>query len=315
MFRARSIQSSLSIKDKILSIDYILVISIFILGLTSILAMYSTDGGELKYHTKSHILRFFVFFSMFLTLSFIQIRFWHSQSYLIYILFFILLLGVKYFGLTSSGSKRWLDLYFMNLQPSELMKIGLILFLALLTFSCVGTSSVGIFGSGVSVAYDPRTVGMQIDDSIMQKNLIGRLTLTDKKYIISISAKVLDGNIYLSGKVDEPEEKLKIIKMAWETKGARSVQSTVTIKGNNNFKSTAKDILITSQLRTALIFNKLTKATNYTIDTINGKIYIFGIAMTKKEKEKVISEADQIHGVKDVIPSIYLVEELSRNKN
>jgi osmotically-inducible protein OsmY len=193
--------------------------------------------------------------------------------------------------------------------------IFFILVLALLTFSCVGTSSVGIFGSGVSVAYDPRTVGMQIDDSIMQKNLIGRLTLTDKKYIISISAKVLDGNIYLSGKVDEPEEKLKIIKMAWETKGARSVQSTVTIKGNINFKSTAKDILITSQLRTALIFNKLTKATNYTIDTINGKIYIFGIAMTKKEKEKVISEADQIHGVKDVIPSIYLVEELSRNKN
>ena len=193
--------------------------------------------------------------------------------------------------------------------------IFFILVLTLLTFSCVGTSSVGIFGSGVSVAYDPRTVGMQIDDSIMQKNLIGRLTLTDKKYIISISAKVLDGNIYLSGKVDEPEEKLKIIKMAWETKGARSVQSTVTIKGNSNFKSTAKDILITSQLRTALIFNKLTKATNYTIDTINGKIYIFGIAMTKKEKEKVISEADQIHGVKDVIPSIYLVEELSRNKN
>ena len=197
----------------------------------------------------------------------------------------------------------------------KMKNIFFILVLALLTFSCVGTSSVGIFGSGVSVGSDPRTVGMQIDDSIMQKNLIGRLTLTDKKYIISISAKVLDGNIYLSGKVDEPEEKLKIIKMAWETKGARSVQSTVTIKGNSNFKSTAKDILITSQLRTALIFNKLTKATNYTIDTINGKIYIFGIAMTKKEKEKVISEADQIHGVKDVIPSIYLVEELSRNKN
>ena len=193
--------------------------------------------------------------------------------------------------------------------------IFFILLLALLTFSCVGTSSVGIFGSGVSIAYDPRTVGMQIDDSIMQKNLIGRLALTDKKYIISISAKVLDGNIYLTGKVSEPEEKLKIIKMAWETKGVRSVQSTVTIKGNNNFKSTARDILITSQLRTALIFNKLTKATNYTIDTINGKIYIFGIAMTKKEKEKVISEADQIHGVKDVIASIYLVQELSRNKN
>ena len=200
-------------------------------------------------------------------------------------------------------------------NKKNMKNIFFILLLALLTFSCVGTSSVGIFGSGVSIAYDPRTVGMQIDDSIMQKNLIGRLTLTDKKYIISISAKVLDGNIYLSGKVDEPEEKLKIIKMAWETKGARSVQSTVTIKGNSNFKSTAKDILITSQLRTALIFNKLTKATNYTIDTINGKIYIFGIAMTKKEKEKVISEADQIHGVKDVIPSIYLVEELSRNKN
>ena len=188
-------------------------------------------------------------------------------------------------------------------------------FLATLTFSCVGTSSVGIFGSGVSIAYDPRTVGMQIDDSIMQKNLVGRLALTDKKYIINISPKVLDGNIYLSGKVDEPEEKLKIIKTAWETKGARSVQSTITIKGKGNFKSTAKDILITSQLKTALIFNKLTKASNYTIDTIEGKIYIFGIAMTKDEKEKVLSEADQIHGVKDVIPSIYLVEELSRHKN
>ena len=193
-------------------------------------------------------------------------------------------------------------------------KILNIFVIILFLTSCAG-KNVGSFGKGVSITFDPRTVGMQIDDTIMQKNLIGRLTLTDKKYIISISAKVLDGNIYLSGKVDEPEEKLKIIKMAWETKGARSVQSTVTIKGNNNFKSTAKDILITSQLRTALIFNKLTKATNYTIDTINGKIYIFGIAMTKKEKEKVISEADQIHGVKDVIPSIYLVEELSRNKN
>ena len=196
------------------------------------------------------------------------------------------------------------------------MKNFLLLFLfTLLSYSCVGTSSVGIFGSGVSIAYDPRTVGMQIDDSIMQKNLIGRLTLNDKKYILNISAKVLDGNIYLSGKVDEPEEKLKIIKMAWETKGVRSVQSNITIKGKNNFKNTAKDILITSQLRTALIFNKLTKSTNYTIDTIKGKVYIFGIAMTKNEKEKVILEAGQIHGVKEVIPSIYLVEELSRNKS
>ena len=130
MFRSRSIQSSLSLKDKILSLDYILILAIFILGLVSIMAMYSTDGGELKYHTKSHILRFFIFFGMFFLLSFISIRFWHSQSYLIYLVCFILLLGVKYFGLTSSGSKRWLDLYFMNLQPSEIMKVGLILFLA-----------------------------------------------------------------------------------------------------------------------------------------------------------------------------------------
>ena len=190
----------------------------------------------------------------------------------------------------------------------------LILFSFYLT-SCVGTSSVGIFGSGVSVAYDPRTVGMQIDDSIMQKNLMARLTLSDKKYIIDISTKVIDGHIFLSGKVDEPEEKLKIIKMSWETKGVRSVQSAVIIKGQTNFKNAAKDVLITSQLRTALIFNKLTKSTNYTIDTINGKIYIFGIAMTKDEKKKVISEANEIHGVKEVVPSIILVEELSRSKN
>ena len=196
------------------------------------------------------------------------------------------------------------------------MKKNLIFIIfSFLLFSCVGSSSVGIFGSGVSVAYDPRTVAMQIDDSIMQKNLMARLTLTDKKYIIDLSTKVIDGNIFLSGKVDEPEEKLKIIKMAWETKGARSVQSVVTIKGKTNFKNTAKDVLITSQLRTALLFNKLTKSSNYTIDTINGKIYIFGIAMTEDEKKKVISEANEIHGVKEVVPSILLVEDLSRNKN
>ena len=196
------------------------------------------------------------------------------------------------------------------------MKKNLIFIIfSFLLFSCVGSSSVGIFGSGVSVAYDPRTVGMQIDDSIMQKNLMARLTLTDKKYIIDLSTKVIDGNIFLSGKVDEPEEKLKIIKMAWETKGARSVQSVVTIKGKTNFKNTAKDVLITSQLRTALLFNKLTKSSNYTIDTINGKIYIFGIAMTEDEKKKVISEANEIHGVKEVVPSILLVADLSRNKN
>ena len=196
------------------------------------------------------------------------------------------------------------------------MKQNLILIIfSFLLFSCVGSSSIGLFGSGVSVAYDPRTVGMQIDDSIMQKNLMGRLAFTDKKYIINLSTKVIDGNIFLSGKVDEPEEKLKIIKMAWETKGARSVQSAVIIKGQTNFKNTAKDVLITSQLRAALLFNKITKSSNYTIDTINGKIYIFGIAMTGDEKKKVISEANEIHGVKEVVPSILLVEDLSRNKN
>jgi len=190
-------------------------------------------------------------------------------------------------------------------------------FLFLLYFlnSCIGSSSVGIFGSGVSVAYDPRTVGMQIDDSIMQKNLTARLALTDKKYLIYISTKVLDGNIFLSGKVDEPEEKLKIIKLAWETKGTRSVKAAITIKGETNFKNSAKDALITTQLRTAMIFNKDIKATNYNIDTINSKIYIFGIAITQDEKRKVIEETKGIYGVKEVVPSIILVEDLSRNKN
>ena len=190
-------------------------------------------------------------------------------------------------------------------------------FLFLLYFlnSCLGSSSVGIFGSGVSIAYDPRTVGMQIDDSIMQKNLATRLTLTDKKYLVYISTKVLDGNIFLSGKVDEPEEKLKIIKLAWETKGARSVKTAITIKGETNFKNSAKDALITTQLKTAMIFNRNIKSTNYNIDTINSKTYIFGIAITQDEKLKVIEEAKGIYGVKEVVPSIILVEDLSRNKN
>ena len=185
----------------------------------------------------------------------------------------------------------------------------------LLLNSCVGSSSVGVFGSGVSVAFDPRTVGMQIDDSIMQKNLMGRLALTEKKYLISLGVKVLDGNIFLTGKVDEPEEKLKITKLAWETKGVRSVKSAINIKGQTNFKNTAKDILITSQLRTAMIFNKSIKASNYNIDTINGKTYIFGIAITKDEKKAVINETKNIYGLKEIIPSIILVEDLSRNKN
>ena len=192
-----------------------------------------------------------------------------------------------------------------------------LIFISIIIFinSCVGSSSVGIFGSGVSVAYDPRTVGMQIDDSIMQKNLTARLALFNKKYIIYISTKVLDGNIFLSGKVDEPEEKLKIVKMAWETKGARSVKSAIKIKGETSFKNSARDTLISAQLRTSLIFNKEIKATNYNIDTINGKIYVFGIAMTKGEKKKVIEEAKEIYGMKEIVPSIILVEDLSRNKN
>ena len=190
----------------------------------------------------------------------------------------------------------------------------LILFIYFLN-SCVGSSSVGIFGSGVSIAYDPRTVGMQIDDSIMQKNLAARLALTDKKYLIYINTKVIDGNIFLSGKVDEPEEKLKIIKMAWETKGARSVKTAVTIKGETNFKNSAKDTLITTQLRTAMILSKDIKASNYNLDTIRGKTYIFGIAMSQNEKQKVISEAKEIYGVKEIVPSIILVEDLSRNKS
>jgi len=175
-------------------------------------------------------------------------------------------------------------------------------------------TSVTQFGTGVNITFDPRTIGMQIDDSIMQKNLGARLALADKKYFISIQSEVLDGRIFLSGKVNKPEEKIRITKMAWETKGVRSVKNAITIKGQNNFKSTAKDILITSQLRTALIFNKNTKARNYTLETVNRKIYIFGIAMNEKEKKEVINEANKIYDVEDVIPSIYLATELSRTK-
>ena len=175
-------------------------------------------------------------------------------------------------------------------------------------------SSVAPFGAGVDITFDPRTIGMQIDDTIMQKNLSTRLTLMDKKYFLAVQTEVLDGRIFLSGKVDEPEEKIKITKMAWETKGVRSVKNAITIKGESNFKTTAKDILITSQLRSALIFNKKTKSRNYTLETINKNIYIFGIAMDKEEMEEVINEAKKIYDVKKVIPSIYLATELSRNK-
>ena len=175
-------------------------------------------------------------------------------------------------------------------------------------------TSVGKFGAGVDITFDPRTIGMQIDDTIMQKNLSARLALSDKKYFLSVSSEVRDGNIFLSGKVEEPEEKIKITKMAWETKGARSVKNAITIKGQTSFKSTAKDILITSQLRSALILNKKTKARNYTLETINKNIYIFGIAMDADEKKEVIDEANKIYDVEKVIPSIYLATELSRTK-
>ena len=194
------------------------------------------------------------------------------------------------------------------------IKIFFLLLLSTILTGCAGVSSKGIFGTGVSVAFDPRTVGTQIDDSLMQKNLSTRIVLLDKKYLLSVNSKVLDGRIFITGKVDNPEEKLKITKMAWETKGVRSVKNAITIKGQTNFKSTAKDILITSQLRSALIFNKKTKARNYTLETINRKIYIFGIAMDKDEKVEVINEAKKIFDVKEVFPSIYLATELSRSK-
>ena len=190
-------------------------------------------------------------------------------------------------------------------------KIFNILLIIFLLNSC---SSIGRFGAGVDITFDPRTIGMQIDDAIMQKNLSARLALTDKKYFISIQSEVRDGHIFLSGKVDKPEEKIKITKMAWETNGVRSVKNAITIKGQSNFKSTAKDILITSQLRSALILNKKTKARNYTLETINKNIYIFGIAMSQDEKKEVINEANKIYDVEKVIPSIYLATELSRTK-
>ena len=190
----------------------------------------------------------------------------------------------------------------------------LLLFLLFFLNSCVGSSTSGIFGSGVSVALDPRTLGTQIDDSIMQKNLQARLALTEKKYILKISVKVLDGRIFLGGKVDEPEEKLKITKMAWETKGARSVKNNIAIKQKFSFKNVAKDVLITSQLRTALILNKNVKASNFNIDTINQKTYVFGIAHTDDEKKEIIQEAKQIVDLKELVTSILLVSDLSRQK-
>ena len=189
-----------------------------------------------------------------------------------------------------------------------------ILFFLLLLNSCVGSSTSGIFGTGVSVALDPRTLGTQIDDSIMQKNLLARLGLTEKKYLLKLSVKVLDGRIFLGGKVDEPEEKLKITKMAWETKGARSVKNNIAIKQKFSFINTAKDILITSQLRTALILNKNIKAANFNIDTLNQKTYVFGIAHSNNEKKEIIQEAKQIVDLKELVTSILMTSDLSRQR-
>jgi len=196
----------------------------------------------------------------------------------------------------------------------NLKKNIIILFLTVSLGACVGSSSSGIFGTGVSVALDPRTLGTQIDDSIMQKNLIARLVLAEKKYFVKISVKVLDGRIFLGGKVDEPEEKLNITKMAWETKGTRSVKNNIRIKQKFSFKNTATDILITSQLKTALILNKNVKAANFNINTINQKIYVFGIAHDEDEKAEIIQEAKQIADVKEVIASILMVSDLSRQR-
>ena len=199
----------------------------------------------------------------------------------------------------------------------KLKMIKKIISFALLFFiltNCVG-NNISTFGQGVSIGLDPRTLGMQIDDTLMQKNLIARMALTEKKYFLFIQVEIIDGRIFLSGKVDEPEEKIKITKLAWETKGVRSVNNAIAIKGQSNFKSSAQDILITSQLRTALVFNKLVKSNNYTLETINQNIYIFGIASKDEEKKEVIEQAKKIKNMKQVIPVIYLVSELSRNKS
>ena len=198
------------------------------------------------------------------------------------------------------------------------MKINnflLILLLLLLSYGCVGVSSKGIFGTGVSVAFDPRSVGTQIDDSIMEKSLSAKILLEEKSHFFSVKSKVLDGRIFLTGKVNDPEQKLKLTKIAWETQGVRSVRNDIKVKEEFNFKQSAKDILITSQLRTALIFNKKIKATNYQIDTYKKKIYIYGIALKPEEKQSVIDEAKQILDVRDVIASIILVDDLRIQKD
>ena len=194
-------------------------------------------------------------------------------------------------------------------------KIYLISLIFLIFSGCVGISSKGVFGTGVTIAFDPRSLGTQIDDSVMQKNLTARLAVREKSYLLTVNTKVLDGRIFLTGKVEDPEEKLQITKLAWETKGVRSVRNDIKIKEEFNFKQSAKDLLITSQLRTALIFNKKIKATNYQIDTYKKKIFVYGISLTPDERKEVITEAKEILDVEDVVASIVLVEDLRIQKN
>ena len=191
----------------------------------------------------------------------------------------------------------------------------LLLLFSFLLFGCVGVSSKGIFGTGVSIAFDPRTVGTQIDDSIMQKSLSAKILLVDKKYFLSVKSKVLDGRIFLTGKVDDTEEKLQLTKLAWEIKGVRSVRNDIKVKEKFDFKQSSKDLLITTQLRTALIINKKIKATNYQIDTYKKKIYVYGIAMSTEERDLVLEEAKKILDVENVIASIILLEDLRIQKN
>ena len=206
---------------------------------------------------------------------------------------------------------------FMNIVLNLKMINKLLVFfiLSIILSGCAGVASKGIFGTGVSVAFDPRTVGTQVDDSIMQKSLSTKILLMDKKYLLSVKTKVLDGRIFITGKVDNPEEKLKLTKLAWETSGARSVRNDIKIKEGFNFQQSAKDILITSQLRSAMIFNKNIKATNYQIDTYKKKVYIYGIALTSDEKDLVISEAEEILDVENVVASIILVDDLRIQKD
>ena len=194
------------------------------------------------------------------------------------------------------------------------MKNFFSLLIVLLVLSGCGAGSKGVFGTGVSIALDPRTLGMQIDDSIMDKGLEARLLLKKKDYLTEVGVKVIDGHIFITGKVNEPEEKLQITKMAWETKGVRSVKNDIRIREEFKFKVSVKDVLITSQLKTALIFNKKIKSANYNIDTYKKKVYLYGIATDEDERGEVINEAKQIVDVEEVVASILLVSDLSRKK-